>query len=122
MPTPHSMSEYELHVRTAQFLNRSLPDDADWFHPPLGGLRSASEAKRLKAMGATAGLPDIGVIYQGRINWLELKARKGRLSVIQQYRHRRLINAGSPVATCRSLDEVEAALHAVGIPLRARIM
>lgn len=123
MAEPRSMSEYELHVRTATFLNRSLPPEAYWFHSPLGGLRSASEAKRLRAMGATAGLPDIGVVHGGRIAWLELKARRGRLSVVQQYCHRRLEAAGCPpVATCRNLEEVEAALHAAGIPLRARIL
>lgn len=117
------MTEYDLHIQTAQYLNRALPDDSYWFHSPLGGLRSAAEAKRLRAMGATAGLPDVGVIHRGRIVWLELKARKGRLSVVQQYCHRRLETAGCPpVATCRSLDEVRAALEAAEIPLRARIM
>ena len=117
------MNEYEFHLQCAAFLNRALGDDSYWFHSPLGGLRGASEAKRLRAMGATAGLPDIGIIHQGRIVWLELKARKGRLSVVQQYCHRRLESAGCPpVATCRSLDEVQAALEAAQIPLRARIM
>lgn len=116
------MTEYEFHIQAAGYLNRTLPDDSDWFHPPLGGLRSASEGKRLKAMGATGGMPDIGVIYRGRISWLELKARKGRLSVVQQYRHRRLEAAGCLVTTCRDLSEVEAALVAAGIPLRARIL
>ena len=116
-------SEYELHVQTAAYLNRALPDTAYWFHSPLGGLRSAGEAKRLRAMGATAGLPDVGVVYDGQVIWLELKARKGRLSVVQQYCHRRLEAAGCPpVATCRNLDEVRSALEAVGIPLRARIL
>lgn len=117
------MTEYELHIQVAAFLNRALPNTAYWFHSPLGGLRGAAEAKRLRAMGATAGLPDIGVIYTGRVYWLELKARKGRLSVVQQYCHRRLEAAGCPpVATCRSLDEVKAALEAAEIPLRARIL
>lgn len=117
------MTEYELHLAAAAYLNRALPDTAYWFHSPLGGLRSAGEAKRLKAMGATAGLPDLGIIWAGKIGWLELKARKGRLSPVQAYCHQRLVTAGCPpVATCRSLEEVQKALSLFGVPLRARVL
>ena len=74
-------------------------------------------------MGATGGLPDIGVIHAGNVVWLELKRAKGAyLSPAQAHCHKRLEAAGSPVSVCRNLDDVEAALVRAGIPLKARTL
>ena len=118
VPVP---TEYELHLAVAKFLNHALDHESHWFHSPLGGFRFASEAGRLKRMGATGGLPDIGIDYQGHIYWLELKRAKGAyLSPTQAHTHKRLEAAGSPVSVCRSLEDVEAALLRAGIPIKAR--
>jgi hypothetical protein len=71
-------------------------------------------------MGVMAGLPDIGIIYQGRIVWLELKAPKGRVSATQAWCHRHLEHAGSPVYLCWGVDDVEAVLWE-HMPLRAQV-
>lgn len=119
LPLP---TEYELHLSAAKYLNHALGSDSHWFHSPLGGFRHASEAGRLKKMGATGGLPDIGIIHCGRITWVELKrAKNSYLSPAQAHCHKRLEAAGSPVSVCRNLDDLEAALTRAGIPVKARL-
>ena len=116
------MSEYDFHCAVTAYLGRALGPECFYFHPANGGYRRASEAARLKAMGVQAGLPDLGVLYHGSCTWLELKTRKGRLSPAQAYCHRRIAAAGSGVAVCKTLEDVEAALRAAGIPIKARLL
>jgi len=118
---PKPPSEYDFHRSVVGYLSKALDRNAMFFHSPNGGYRYATEAARLKSMGVIAGLPDVGVVYDGRIAWLELKAKRGRISAAQAYCHARLTEAGTPVSVCRSLDDVEAALKAAGIPTRGRL-
>lgn len=57
------------------------------FHIPNGGYRNINTAKRLKAEGVKAGVPDICLpIAKGNYHglYLELKTDKGRLSKEQE--------------------------------------
>lgn len=112
--------EYDFHRTVTAFLSRALGRDCFYFHPANGGWRKASEAGRLKAMGVIAGLPDLGVLYNGRCVWLELKAKRGRVTSAQAYCHQRLEEAGSPVSVCTTLEDVAAALERAGIPYTTR--
>lgn len=121
-PKPPVPTEYELHLQVCKFLNHAMEGNTFYFHSPLGGYRHASEAGRLKKMGATAGLPDLGIVDSGRIIWLELKrAKNSTVSPAQHYCHEQLRRARSPVYVCKSLDDVEAALKDAGIPVKARV-
>lgn len=113
--------EETLQLQVARFLNLALAGNSMWMHVPNGGLRSATEAKRFKAMGVMAGFPDIAVINDGRLICIELKADKGRLSANQDGCHARLRLARVPVIVCKSIEEVEAALRAAGVPLHATL-
>jgi VRR-NUC domain len=116
-----SPTEYEFHLQVAKFLNYALDKNSMWAHCPNGGYRHATEAKRLKAMGVMPGLPDILILNNGRATWVELKREKrAYLSPAQAHCHKRLLAAGSPVSVCRNLDDLEAALVAAGIPIKAR--
>ena len=75
------------------------------FHPPMGGWRSPVEAKILKGLGVTAGVPDIIAIKDGRTYGLELKAENGKLSPAQIVAHSLLISAGAQVAVADNLDD-----------------
>lgn len=112
--------EQALQRQVAQFLAVAL-DGNSWFSSmPLGGggrLRGAI----LHGLGVKRGLPDMLVINDGRAIWLELKAAKGRVSEGQQDCHAALSSARSPVAVCKSIDDVIAALVAAGVPLRAKL-
>ena len=91
-------------------------------HSPNGGKRNASEAARFKAMGTSAGFPDLIVTGGDRmLVAIELKAAGGSLTDKQDFWLDHFDACGWPVAVCRSVDEVVAALEAAGVPLRARI-
>jgi hypothetical protein len=86
-------------------------------HCPNGGYRTKAEACLFRAMGVRAGVPDLLVWAPGGAAFgIELKAAAGKLSAAQSVWHRLLQSLGHHVHICRSVDEVEAALRAEGIP------
>jgi hypothetical protein len=87
------------------FKIRSSPG-AFAFHVPNGGWRSPIEAKILKSLGVTAGVPDIIIIRDSRTYGLELKAKGGKLTP-QIAAHSLLVSAGAMVAVA---DNIDAAL------------
>ncbi len=56
-----------------------------------------------------AGVPDIQVIYDGRVLWLEVKRPSGKVTLIQKAVHDKLRRAGSIVHVVRSLEEAQRA-------------
>lgn len=55
------------------------------FHVPNGGSRHPREAANLKRQGVRPGVPDIIVaLRDGRTLWIELKAKRGRVSPAQE--------------------------------------
>jgi hypothetical protein len=86
-------------------------------HCPNGEYRTPGVAGRLKAMGTIPGVPDLLVWLPESMSFgIELKAGKGRLSADQVQWHSTLSSLGHRVYVCRSIDEVEAALRAEGVP------
>ena len=117
-------TESELQILSAKWLALKLPKTFMALHIPNEGRRSWAEGKRMKARGLVAGACDwfiIGGGYDfdstplGRIYGIELKSAKGTLSPAQKAFHKRLEACGVPVAVCRSLEEIEAALKGWGI-------
>ena len=122
--TPPRVTEAQLQAASAKWLALKLPKTFIAIHVPNEGRRSWAAGKRLKSQGMTAGVPDwliIGGGYDfdstplGRIYAVELKSRKGSLAPAQRAFHARLAAAGVPVAVCRSLEEIEAALKGWGV-------
>lgn len=63
----------------------------------------------VKLAPTVAGLPDRMVLLpDGRVLFVELKTRGGRVSAIQRVIHRRLSELGHPVTVLWSTDEVRA--------------
>lgn len=120
-PVPRAHEEDDLQRAVMQFLDLALPADGIAYAVPNGGKRSPRTAARFKGMGLKAGIPDIAVIYRGRAAFVELKAKRGVMSVAQKAMQRRLIYCGAEVCLCRSVADVEASLRECGIPLRARV-
>lgn len=111
------MTEAQLHRAVSDFLSVALGGCA-WFTTiPLGGggrIRGAV----LRGRGVKPGTPDLLIVDGGRCCWLELKARRGRVSPEQVECHAALRRAGSAVAVCKSLDEVIATLNLWAVPLK----
>ena len=73
------------------------------------GKRSRWSATQAKAMGMTAGEPDIRVYgYPARVLLIEVKTTKGKLSAKQIARHDRLAELGHTVLVVAPTDEDNA--------------
>jgi hypothetical protein len=86
-----------------------------WCHVPNGGARGAIEAAIFKSLGVIAGVPDLLLIYSGRIYALELKAGHGRLSPAQITTQQRMREARAVVGTATGIDEALAHLELWGL-------
>lgn len=82
----------------------------------------------LNRMGRMAGMPDLMILYRGRLLCIELKTRadpvrgvkKSYQSQDQKTAQWALTDAGAVYAVCRSLIEVEDLLAAYQVPMRVR--
>ncbi len=114
--------EERLQRQVAQYLDACLPPEAVWWHTPnQRGTRKKYEAQILKALGVKPGVPDCIIIYRGRAIFIELKAPKGSLSVVQKDMRDRLTVAGGLWFEARTLEQVEGVLSAAIPDMRGRI-
>jgi hypothetical protein len=121
-PAPRQYPEMELQYAVMLFLAAALPPDAIAHHSPGEGKRTKSAQAALSRSGYCKGWPDIEIVWQGRVFFIELKAAKGVLSAAQRETHRRLVYSGATVVICRTVDGVERALRDAGMHLRATVM
>ena len=84
----------------------------DIFSVPNEGARSVVMASLLKQAGLTPGWPDLGIpLDNGRVYWLELKTKSGRLSEKQKAVHEKLRAKGHEVAVAYGFDAAKALLQ-----------
>jgi hypothetical protein len=118
--------EQALAIAAAQYLRLALRPPTVWFAIDHGaGRMTPAAAGLLKARGGRQGVPDLLVLhpFQADTNvvGLELKAPKGRVSDAQRIMAREFRAAGAAYEFCRSLEDVEAVLRGVGIPVFATV-
>lgn len=90
-------------IQWATMLSSQHKELALLHHIPNGGLRSKSEAKRLKAAGVKSGVPDLclPVARQGYHGlYMELKAGKGKATASQKQWLDSLNNQGYKAIIC----------------------
>jgi hypothetical protein len=105
------LTEEQIQVQVAQYLDAKLPKGWIWYHPPNGGHRLKAAAGKLKAAGVKAGVPDCVVLRPSGIPiYIELKAFAGTLSLAQRAFMDHCIAAKVPYRVCRSVGEVEVFL------------
>ena len=113
--------EDDLQAAVCMFLRWALPWDATFWAVPNGGKRHVVEAQRMSRLGVRPGVPDLHVVYRGRLYCLELKAPKGVLSGVQMQMIEKLTKCGVKTAVVRSVEDVEHALRTWSIPLSAKL-
>ncbi len=72
---------------------------------PNGGARNPKTGAKLKKEGLLAGIPDLIVILQGKVIFVEVKTSVGRLSTSQKEIHKKMSGLGFEVVVVRSLEE-----------------
>lgn len=107
-------TEQTIVIKWAQLMENRYPALKLLYHIPNGGKRSITEAKRFKAQGVKAGVPDLCLPYaNGNYNglYIELKAIGGRLSEIQKQWLTLLEIVGYKAVCCYGADEAIATIE-----------
>ena len=90
-----------------------IPELEMLFHPPNGGWRHKATARRIKAMGAKAGVPDVWLPvpragYHGLV--IEMKWGRNKPTPMQRWWIRELQERGYRVDVCYSCREAKAVI------------
>ena len=100
------VTEQELHIQVADYLNMALGPQTFWHHSPLEGKHKVQYRVKQRRLGAKKGFPDILIIHRGRPILIELKTATGRVSDAQKECHKQLMLAGAVVKVIRNLDDL----------------
>jgi hypothetical protein len=113
-------SENALQAALCNYLALSVRPGLHWFAIENGGKRHLLTAVRLKKQGVKPGTPDLCFLLpEGKVAWLELKIKGGRLSQAQ-FMFRNVCRAlGHHWAVAKTLDEAIVYLGGIGV-LKAR--
>ena len=107
-------TEDDLQRDVASFLDFALPPGCVFHHSPNEGKRHVHFINRLKNMGTKYGWPDLEIFCpantclsnQNTAIFIELKAKKGRLTENQKCMRDQIIAAGFPWKMCKSVEDV----------------
>jgi hypothetical protein len=113
--TPPAPTEFQLHCAVADVVRRWIMPGWVYTHIASGERRDMVTAARLKRMGVMPGFPDLLFIGPGRVCWIELKAKRGRLSEAQAAVASHLVAAGHGYLCSDSFDDIIATLKDWGI-------
>ena len=126
--TGGTISEDQLEEAITRYLGVVLPDNAVAYHIPNGTNCTPTQAAKQRRAGLRAGMPDRGIIYGGTTYYIEAKRpkvvgfqRAGVLTDKQKAMFPKIEAAGAVIRVCYSLEDVEAALIAFGIPIKSRM-
>ncbi len=107
--------EITLHMSVAALLRKHARPDWLWTHIANGEMRDPATAKKLRAMGMRAGMPDFVLVPPtGRAHFLELKRKGETLSEAQEELRLWTIIHGIPHATAYTMAEALVVLDAWG--------
>ena len=101
--------EHDLQVAIVDALRAHCP--FLFWHTPNGGKRGIKTAVRLKKEGVLPGVPDIQIMLPNRSAFLELKAKRGRLTDSQIAFRQSAQAAGHWWEVAYSFDEAWAVLE-----------
>jgi len=110
---PRQDREGPIHKAILQLLDVALPGDAIYHHSPnevdMRGAEVARQIAKARKLGTKPGWPDIEIIWQGRVYFMEVKALTNQ-SDSQRDIQRDLVRCGAQYAVVRSVTDAEASL------------
>ncbi len=114
--TDDSLSEIQIQAKAYQYLHNNYPQLRGLlFHVPNGGNRNKIEGMQLKAAGVIPGVPDLLLVWRGKVNWIEVKTTSGSVSPIQAHIHQVWVENGAKGTIARSAEEIiEFVLDMIG--------
>lgn len=112
---PAGQTEEQFHRAVVELLDSVLPAGCFWFHPPNGEKRPHGSGGKMKGLGARAGMPDICIVWRGRLHCIELKAPGGKLSASQRTTHALIVGCGVEVLVAYEIEQVMACLRHWGM-------
>jgi hypothetical protein len=118
--------EFVTHAALVEHLRSFRRPGVVFFHPPSGEERTkrvhpktgklyCPGGTRLQRMGMRKGVPDLVIIYSGRIMGLEVKSSDGTLSREQKEFRGEWERAGGIYAVARSVEVGRVVLEAWGV-------
>ncbi len=111
--------EQAIHQAVVSHLNQRAVPRVFFWHTPNEGKRGFVNAAALKAMGMTAGVPDLLILKAGELFALELKAPGNDLTPSQRLVMERMRDCGAQVAVAKSIDEALVTLECWGVIKRS---
>ncbi len=119
--TPDRNGEAKRQAAIVEYVRTVAPQVLIWA-VPNGGLRTKSEAARLKWTGVLAGVPDLTLaLPDGGCAFWEVKTRVGRLSQEQYYIRHLLEERGHSWALVRSIDDARWELEKLRVETREAV-
>jgi hypothetical protein len=106
-----------MQVNVARLFGIWLPADCFWTATDATTTSPTTGLMR-KKRSCRAGLPDLLILFRGRLIAVELKSRGGRCSPAQRLTREALIAAGGAWWECRSANAAMAALRESGVTFR----
>lgn len=108
------MNELQLQTFCFQYLWNSYPlTRRCFFHVPNGGSRNRIEGMQLKASGVVAGVPDMCLVWKGRMYGIEFKTLTGTLSTAQKEVHEAWAAQGIIVHVVRSFEQFKELIQKI---------
>ncbi len=114
-------TESQIQAAIMKYLAVVLPDDATAFAIPNEGKRTPMMGARLKRQGLKAGVLDVEILWNRQAYFLEVKREDQGCSDEQFAFMDTLKRCRVPYSIVSSVDDVERALTAWGIPLKGGV-
>lgn len=118
-PTP-SRREWQFQQLAWVFLQKALPREAECLGIDEAAKRSSAANLARHARGCLGGPGDIYILHDGTTLWLELKDKSSQRERQKAFQAGVERNRGHYVKV-KTLEDIEAACLAAGIPLRATL-
>lgn len=115
------MKEFSLHAECVALLKAYARPDCLFWHTPNGEKRSRRTGSKLHAMGVVAGVPDLAILFNGTLHFVEFKTSKGRESKAQVLFREAGTSAGARFHVARNVDEFIEIANSIGA-LRVRLI